>query len=57
MIMDRQYGGYADHIRIGHADDALQIIGQVLEETEFDPESVRAVLEAVKEAIERGILQ
>ena len=55
--MDRQYGGYKDHIRIGHADDALQIIGQVLEETEFDQESVRVVLEALKEAIERGVLQ
>ena len=55
--MNKRYGGYADHIRIGHADDALQIIGQVLEETEFDPESVRAVFEALKDAIERGILQ
>jgi predicted NBD/HSP70 family sugar kinase len=55
--MDKQYGGYVDHIRIGHADDALHIIGQVLEETEFDPEAVRAVLEALKDAIQRGILQ
>ena len=49
--MDRQYGGYADHIKIGHAGDALQVIDQILAEAEFEPESVRAVLEAVKEAI------
>jgi len=55
--MDRQYGGYANHIRIGHVDDVLQIIGQILSETEFNPESVRAVLAALKEAIQRGILQ
>ena len=55
--MEIQYSGYIDHIRIGHAGDALQIIGQVLEETEFDPESVRAVLEALKDAIQQGILQ
>jgi hypothetical protein len=55
--MDNQYGGYADHIRIGYASDALQMIDQVLTETEFDPESVRVVLEAVKDTIERGILE
>jgi hypothetical protein len=55
--MNTQYGGYTDHIRIGHSGDALQVIDQVLAETEFDPESVRAVLEALKGAIERGILQ
>jgi len=55
--MNKQYGGYADHIRIGHSGDALQVIEQVLTEKEFDPESVRAVLEALKDAITRGILQ
>ncbi|MCL1814887.1 MAG: hypothetical protein FWG27_03575 [Treponema sp.] len=53
----KSYGGYADHIRIGHAQDALQVIEEVLEEAEFDLESVRAVLEALKDAITRGILQ
>jgi hypothetical protein len=55
--MNKQYGGYADHIRIGHSGDALQIIGQVLAEKEFDPKSVRAILKALKDAIQRGILQ
>jgi len=55
--MENQYGGYADHIRIGNPSDALQVIGQILEEKEFKPESARAVLEALKDAIERGILQ
>jgi hypothetical protein len=55
--MNTQYGGYADHIRIGNSSDALQVIDQVLEETELDPESVRAVLESLKDAITRGILQ
>jgi uncharacterized protein (DUF2267 family) len=54
--MNTQYGGYADHIRIGTHSDALQVIEQVLAETEFDPESVRAVLEALRDAISRGIL-
>ena len=31
----------------------MQIIGQILVEAEFDPESVKAVLEALKEAIQR----
>ena len=55
--MGNQYSGYIDHIRIGHAGDALQIIGQILSEKEFDPESVRAVFEALKDAIQQGILQ
>jgi uncharacterized protein (DUF2267 family) len=45
-----------DGIHIGHSDDALALLDQVLEETDFDPESVRAVLEALKDAIERGII-
>ena len=52
-----EYGGYADHVRIGHAGDALQVIDQALEEKEIDPESARAVLKALKDAITRGILQ
>jgi len=55
--MRNQYGGYADYIRIGHAGDALQVIDQILEEKELKPESARAVLEAIKDAIARGILQ
>jgi uncharacterized protein (DUF2267 family) len=54
--MNKQYGGYADHIRIGHSGDALQVIDQVLAEKEFDPESVRAVLKALKDAITQGII-
>jgi len=52
----KSYGSYEDHIRIGNPSDALQVIEQVLEETEFDPESVRAVLETIKDALERGII-
>jgi len=55
--MDNQFGGYVDYVRIGHAGDALQVIDQILEEGKFDQESVRAVLEALKDAIQRGILQ
>ena len=52
----KSYGGYEGHIRIGHSGDALQVIDQALEEKEFDPESVRAVLEALKDALERGVI-
>jgi hypothetical protein len=55
--MNTQYGGYADHIRIGHAGDVLQVIDQILERKTLDLESVKAVLEALKDAIEKGILQ
>lgn len=50
------YGSYVDYVRIGNTSDALQVIDQVLDETEFDLESVRAVLEALKDAIRRGVI-
>jgi len=37
-----------------YSGDDLQVIIQILVETEFDPESVRAVLEALKDAIKLG---
>jgi hypothetical protein len=56
LIIDIQYGNFAAHIIIDHTGDALQVIDQVLAEMEFDPESVQAVLEALKDAVLCGIL-
>jgi len=50
-----EYGNYTDHIQIGHAGDALNLLEQVLEKNDLDAES-RAVIEAVKDAIDRGIV-
>jgi hypothetical protein len=52
---DMEYGGYADHLRIGHAGDAVNILDQILENINLDQETKKA-LEAVKDAIERGIV-
>jgi hypothetical protein len=50
-----EYGNYSDHIQIGHAGDAINILGQILDNSILDQDTKKA-LEAVKDAIERGIL-
>jgi hypothetical protein len=49
--MNTQYGGYAEFIKISHSGDALQVFEQLLAEEEFDSVAVRAVLQALKDAI------
>ena len=44
-------------IRIGNSGDALALLDQILEGKEFLSDSVKAILEALKDAIQRGILQ
>jgi hypothetical protein len=44
-----------DDIRIGHSGDALALLDQVLGENQLEPD-VAKVLEAIRNAIERGIL-
>ena len=47
--------GLQNDIRIGHSGDALTLLDQVLAEKKLDQDVVR-VLEALKDAIERGII-
>jgi predicted peroxiredoxin len=42
-------------LHIGHSGDTLNLLNQVLEEKELDPD-VEKILEAVRDAIERGIV-
>jgi len=42
-------------IRIGHSGDAISLLDQVLEENQLEHDVVK-VLEAIRDAIERGIL-
>ena len=44
-----------DDVHIGHPGDAIVLLDQVLTENQLDQDVVR-VLEAVKDAIERGII-
>ena len=50
-----EYGNYTDHIQIGHSGDALLVLAQILENANLDPDTRKAV-EAIKDAIERGII-
>ena len=50
-----EYGQYADHIHIGHSGDALMILDQILEKSNLDQETKKA-LEAIRDAIDRGII-
>ena len=44
-----------DDIHIGHSGDAIALLDQVLEEAELE-QDVFKVLEAIKDALERGII-
>ena len=46
---------FQDDIHIGHPGDAIVLLEQILTENELDQDVAR-VLEAVKDAIERGIV-
>ena len=50
-----EYGNYSDHIQIGHAGDVLFLLDQVLSENNLAQDVVK-VLEAIKAALERGII-
>jgi len=50
-----EYGNYSDHIQIGHAGDAINILDQILENSNLDQDTKKA-LEAVRDAIARGIV-
>ena len=41
-------------LRIGHRDDAVNLIDQILEQANLDPET-REALEALRDAIDRGL--
>lgn len=42
-------------LHIGHSGDAVNLLDQILEKSNLDQETVRA-LEAIKDAIDRGIV-
>ena len=44
-----------DTIHIGHSDDALALLDQLLMENDLD-QDVAKVLRAIKDALERGII-
>jgi hypothetical protein len=50
-----EYGQYSGHIHIGHSGDALIILVRILENAKLDQDT-RKALEAVKDALERGII-
>ena len=47
--------GIQEDIRIGHSGDALALLDQLLSDFEFE-ENVKKALEAIRDAIERGII-
>jgi predicted peroxiredoxin len=42
-------------IHIGHSGDAVDLLSQILEESDLDQDT-RKVLEAIRDAIEQGIV-
>jgi hypothetical protein len=50
-----EYGNYKDHIQIGNAGDAVNILEQLLEKKELD-QDVEKVIIAIKDAIKRGVI-
>ena len=46
---------FQEDIHIGHSGDAITLLDQVLEEAELEQDVIR-VLEAIKDALERGII-
>ena len=50
-----EYGQYSDHIHIGHSQDAVFILDQILENSNLDQDTKKA-LNAIKDALERGII-